>query len=82
MILLGETASRLEHQLADQAPTRRVESLEEALQVAVATAQAGDVVLLSPACASFDMFANFEERGRIFKNLVAGLSPGKEISQL
>ena len=82
VILLGETASRLEHQLADQAPTRRVESLEEALQVAVATAQAGDVVLLSPACASFDMFANFEERGRIFKNLVAGLSPGKEISQL
>ena len=81
VILLGETASRLEHQLAGKAPTKQVESLEEALQAAVATAQAGDVVLLSPACASFDMFENFEERGRIFKKLVANLSPGKETTQ-
>jgi UDP-N-acetylmuramoylalanine--D-glutamate ligase len=48
-------------------------SLAEALAAARDHARAGEVVLLSPACASFDMFDNFEHRGQVFKDLVAGL---------
>jgi len=47
------------------------EGLEDAFEAALGTARAGDVILLSPACASFDEFDNFEHRGRVFKDLVA-----------
>ena len=50
-----------------------VSSLEEAVQKARSAAASGDVVLLSPACASFDMFENFEDRGNQFKELVNAL---------
>ena len=46
-------------------------SMESALDVALEQAKAGEVVLLSPACASFDEFHSFEERGEVFKKLVA-----------
>jgi UDP-N-acetylmuramoylalanine--D-glutamate ligase len=49
-------------------------SLEEAVQRAASVASPGEVVLLSPACASFDMFADFEERGRVFKEAVRRLA--------
>ena len=45
--------------------------LEEALDAGIELARPGDVVLLSPACASFDEFTSFEHRGRVFKRLVA-----------
>ncbi|MBQ1465474.1 MAG: UDP-N-acetylmuramoyl-L-alanine--D-glutamate ligase, partial [Eubacteriaceae bacterium] len=48
----------------------RVESLREAVEKSRQTASSGDVVLLSPACASWDMFDNFEQRGRLFKEYV------------
>ena len=51
----------------------RARSMAAALDTARALAQPGDVVLLSPACASFDMFDNYEHRGDVFKDLVRGL---------
>ena len=51
----------------------RAGSLEEAVEQAAAAAHSGDIVSLSPACASFDMFPNYETRGRRFKELVNAL---------
>jgi UDP-N-acetylmuramoylalanine--D-glutamate ligase len=55
-------------------PTTAAVSLEAAVQAARAAARPGDVVLLSPACASFDMFKDFEHRGDVFRGLVGGLA--------
>ena len=55
----------------------RCETLAEATQKAYDAARAGDVVILSPACASFDMFKNFAVRGDAFKQLVNALSCGE-----
>jgi UDP-N-acetylmuramoylalanine--D-glutamate ligase len=67
--LIGEAAPALRDVLGDSA--RDCGDLERALDAARAAAQPGDVVLLSPACASFDQFEDFEARGRAFKSLVA-----------
>ena len=69
-ILLGEAAGRLESILGDVVPTLRVQTLEDAVQTARIKADPGDVVLLAPACSSYDMFANFEQRGEQFRKLV------------
>ncbi|PAU88488.1 UDP-N-acetylmuramoyl-L-alanine--D-glutamate ligase [Pseudomonas sp. WN033] len=73
VVLLGRDAALLEQALAGNVPLLRVETLEQAVNCAAAQAQPGDVVLLSPACASLDMFRNFEERGRLFAEAVARL---------
>ena len=73
LVLLGEAKERIEHDMGDSVRTVTVSSLGEAVEVSAANASAGDVVLLSPGCASFDMFADFEERGREFKKAVRGL---------
>jgi UDP-N-acetylmuramoylalanine--D-glutamate ligase len=65
--LIGEEAGRLEAVVGGE----RCETLERAVDAAVAAAQPGEVVLLSPACASFDQFEDFEARGRAFKEMVA-----------
>jgi UDP-N-acetylmuramoylalanine--D-glutamate ligase len=69
--LIGEAAERLERDLAGAAPLRRCGDLESALRAASAAAAPGDVVLLSPACASYDQFRDYEERGERFRALVA-----------
>ena len=69
--LIGEAAERLENDLAGAAPLRRCGDLEKAVAAASAAASPGDVVLLSPACASYDQFRDFEERGERFRALVA-----------
>ncbi len=73
VVLLGRDAERLAESLGDAAPLVRVKTLEEAVQRGCELAEAGDAVLLSPACASLDMFKNFEERGRLFAQAVGGL---------
>jgi UDP-N-acetylmuramoylalanine--D-glutamate ligase len=72
--LIGEDSSLIASTLAGMpVPLLECGELERALEVAVSTARPGDVVLLSPACASFDRFADFEARGERFRELVAGL---------
>lgn len=73
LILIGEAAPRLEEALTNCARMTRARTLEEAVKTAAALAGPGDVVLLSPACASFDMFRDYQDRGRQFKHLVASL---------
>lgn len=75
LILIGKTADKIEEALiktgrADSVEVIRCESYEEVVKAAREKAESGDCVLLSPASTSFDMFANFEERGRLFKKLV------------
>ncbi len=72
-ILIGEAAEKIDRALGDLTGTLRVSSMEEAVHTARDMASRGDVVLLSPACASFDMFRDFEDRGMQFKKIVKGL---------
>jgi len=77
---IGAAAGKIELQLRGTTPITSAGTLSEALRQASAAAVAGDVVLLAPACASFDQFENYEHRGRVFKDLVRALaqqtSPG------
>ena len=69
-LLLGEDADLLEAALADRVPTLRVTDLADALARARDLARRGDAVLLSPACASFDMFRDYRHRGDAFREAV------------
>lgn len=73
IILIGDATEKMEKAFDGTKPIERASSLEEAVQKADDMAMSGDVVLLSPGCASFDMFENFEDRGDQFKNLVKQL---------
>jgi UDP-N-acetylmuramoylalanine--D-glutamate ligase len=73
VIAYGEAAPLIEGDLKGVVPLRRVgSSFEDVIAAARAEARPGDVVLLSPACSSYDMFDNYEQRGRIFKEMVRG----------
>ena len=73
MILIGEDARTIESELKDAAPFEHAGDMRDAVVKGFAAAESGDVVLLAPACASFDMFESFEHRGRVFKEEVQGL---------
>jgi UDP-N-acetylmuramoylalanine--D-glutamate ligase len=74
VVLLGQDAAKIAAALEPTGiPLRSAVSIEAALHAARDAAEPGDVVLLSPACASFDMFDNFEHRGDVFRGLVQGL---------
>jgi UDP-N-acetylmuramoylalanine--D-glutamate ligase len=73
VILIGEASTVLADVLNDRVDIRFADSMEEAIALADEVAIAGDSVLLSPACASFDMFNNFEHRGNVFSEIVQGL---------
>ena len=73
-VLIGEAAAVLEAALSGATETSRAESMADAVDRARGLAEAGDRVVLAPACSSFDMFDNFEHRGRIFRQEVEVLA--------
>jgi len=73
VIVYGEDAKRISLAISPVVSVTAVDNLLAAVELAHQQAQPGDIVLLSPACASFDMFANFEERGRVFTAAVEAL---------
>jgi UDP-N-acetylmuramoylalanine--D-glutamate ligase len=73
LILIGEDAPLIKQALSDAAPVTLCDTLEEAVEVAAGKAEQGDTVLLSPACASFDMFTGYVARGQAFTAAVKSL---------
>jgi UDP-N-acetylmuramoylalanine--D-glutamate ligase len=73
-VLFGEARGRMERELSGASPLAVVETLDEAVRKAAGLARPGDVVILSPACSSFDQFRDFEERGKAFRKAVEELA--------
>lgn len=73
LILIGEDAATIEAELGGEAPFEHATTMQAAVTQSFAAAHTGDIVLLAPACASFDMFESFEHRGRVFKEEVSSL---------
>ncbi|WP_409479297.1 UDP-N-acetylmuramoyl-L-alanine--D-glutamate ligase [Pseudobdellovibrio sp. HCB154] len=70
LILVGEAKERINRDLGDFTETYLIGTFEEAVLIAYQKSRIGDIVLLSPACSSFDMFDSYEERGEYFKEIV------------
>jgi len=73
-LLIGAAAQKIESQIAGGVAIERAGTLDRAVEIASHRAHSGDIVLLAPACASFDQFENYEHRGRVFKQLVHELA--------
>ncbi|QHG92411.1 UDP-N-acetylmuramoyl-L-alanine--D-glutamate ligase [Coxiella endosymbiont of Amblyomma sculptum] len=73
IVLIGKDASKLERALYDCTKTSQASSMEEAVRLSVDVAKSGDIVLLSPACASYDMFEHYAHRGNVFIKIVKEL---------
>ena len=69
LILVGEAKEKIKQALGDSVATKIAADMEEAVKLSRQLASEGDTVLLSPGCASFDMFNNYEQRGKVFKDL-------------
>ena len=78
IILLGEAKEKIKNAFRGLLSIAEAPTLEEAVNIAFDKAKAGDCVLLSPMCSSFDMFSNYEERGKIFKRAVYELIQNKD----
>ena len=74
LILIGEAKERMAREFGGLTDMAMAKNLEEAVLLAYQLAKRGDVVLLSPACSSFDMFKDYKERGKVFKEAVAQIS--------
>ncbi len=73
LILIGEARERMAREFGGLTDTTMAQTLEDAVVLAYGTAKRGDVVLFSPACSSFDMFKDYKERGKVFKEAVKRL---------
>jgi UDP-N-acetylmuramoylalanine--D-glutamate ligase len=76
-ILIGETADELASLIGDRVPVERAPDMPAAVAAAARIAQAGDIVLLAPAAASFDMFTDYSERGDAFRAALDELGDGR-----
>ena len=76
---IGAAAGKIESQIKGAAEVFHAETLENAIKRASESAQTGDIVLLAPACASFDQFRSYEHRGKVFKEVVMALSAGGKV---
>ncbi len=70
LVVLGEAAGKIKKALIDATDVSEAQSMQEAVSICRQLARPGDIVLLAPACASFDMFQDYEHRGRVFKEAV------------
>ena len=70
LVLIGEAKEKIRSALGGVLPIKEAATLDEAINVSYAQARGGDCVLFSPMCASFDMFENYEHRGKVFKEIV------------
>jgi UDP-N-acetylmuramoylalanine--D-glutamate ligase len=73
LVLFGEAANKIDGLIGGIVKTSKCRTLKEAIELAYQHSRTGDVVLLSPGCASFDEFSNYKERGRFFKDVVKSL---------
>jgi UDP-N-acetylmuramoylalanine--D-glutamate ligase len=78
VVAIGESADKVVEAFGQDFTVRKAGTMEEAVRAGTELARPGDVVLLSPACASFDWFDNYEHRGRVFKELVQRLNGRKQ----
>lgn len=76
LVLIGQAKDEIYEQLGQHFPSQFAATLEEAVSICFEAARPGETILLSPACASFDMFKNFEQRGELFKEAVHTLKTG------
>ncbi len=76
VVLLGEARDKIASAIGGAVPTADARTIEDAVRLAASLAQPGDAVLLAPACSSYDMFRNFEERGHAFRRAVQALGDG------
>jgi UDP-N-acetylmuramoylalanine--D-glutamate ligase len=74
--LMGESKQIMAEAFEDQIPYATADSMDDAVTKAFSVAKPHDVVLLAPACSSFDMFTDYGHRGRVFKKAVEGLQHG------
>ncbi|MFH2035160.1 MAG: UDP-N-acetylmuramoyl-L-alanine--D-glutamate ligase [Candidatus Zixiibacteriota bacterium] len=81
IILIGEARDKMFNTLGKAFPVQFAENMEAAVNKAFTAASPGDIILLSPACASFDMFDNFEHRGKVFKKAVLSLTGNNHITE-
>ena len=74
LVLIGEATERIMRSMKDSVHIRQARTLEEAVELSYGMAKSGDVILLSPMCASFDMFGDYKGRGEAFMRAVSNLS--------
>ncbi|MBW2369762.1 MAG: hypothetical protein JRH15_17970 [Deltaproteobacteria bacterium] len=77
LVTLGEAAGNILKELGSLAPSMKADTMADAVSAAFGAAQSGDIVLLSPGCASFDMFNNYQHRGDAFCNAVEALKQNR-----
>ncbi|MBC8345447.1 MAG: UDP-N-acetylmuramoyl-L-alanine--D-glutamate ligase [Candidatus Marinimicrobia bacterium] len=75
IVAYGQAGEKISTALRDAVKLEQVSSLKDAVEICHLNADSGDIILLSPGCASFDQFSNFEERGDAFKSIVKELNP-------